>query len=917
MGVVLVVEPDAAQAELLLRVLRKRVRAEAILVTSTTAAIEQIDRGTPALILVSALLAPRDEDRLMAHLRSLEDADHLQTLTIPRLAVPGPKSAETSTLGRFRKKKAAAPVRAGCDPELFAQEISAQLARAAEIQKHPAARRIRVVQEPVVSSDELETVEPPPVFSEQSHGEPAPDFSSVWLEADPPDNVVTVVNVVTVDTVDTVDAAVEPEPELEPVTVLAAVEVTEDADDQLARLALRFGLEVEPAESGAAGATGASGALDAAPHLSQQVPVHVAVHEVAVSEAPDDYLARLARRFGFGAAAHVDATPSIPEPPPVEIQAVLDVPEAPDDRLARLARRFGFDSFERSVHLQVDPPLPPADPTDLQAEIDKADSAERLAAHVAAVEAEATLAAELERVRAEGEARRLSELARLQAEADIVRDAAIVETRAAAEREAREALASELTRVRSEAEGVFAADLARVRAEVEEKLSAQVEAAETRLAVAEQARNAAEAAAAAALEAEVARVRVEAETRLQSELERIRTEAEAARMAELSHAKHATQQIREAAAREARDARASAEAAAQQTLDAEMARVRAQADSFLQAEVARVRAEAQEHKAVELQELRAQMAEIRDTAARTAAEQSVDYYKIWQPPPVGVEVPQPASAAVVEATPAPPERHIPWVKWALPTAACLLVMVNNGAVIDTFASFIGPSPRRTPPPAHVVEPVAPQFVKEKTTGALKVASTPTGARLLVDGRSYGATPLTIPSLEAGVHTLVLRTGAGSVTRRVTVKAGQTAVASEAIFSGWLAVYSSLPMTISLNGKPASAGAEGRILTPPGSYEVSLVNDRFNYHGTKTLEVRPGEVTAYTVSLPSATVRFVAPEGAEITVDGESAGKTPHTDVSMPIGTHEITATLPDAGKRTATIAVRYGEITEARFDFTR
>ena len=77
MSVVLVLEPDGAQAEQLLRVLRKRVRAEAILVKSTAAAIEVIDNQTPDLILLTALLSPRDEDRLMGHLRSLEGAAHL------------------------------------------------------------------------------------------------------------------------------------------------------------------------------------------------------------------------------------------------------------------------------------------------------------------------------------------------------------------------------------------------------------------------------------------------------------------------------------------------------------------------------------------------------------------------------------------------------------------------------------------------------------------------------------------------------------------------------------------------------------------------------------------------------------------------------------------------------------------------
>jgi hypothetical protein len=198
-----------------------------------------------------------------------------------------------------------------------------------------------------------------------------------------------------------------------------------------------------------------------------------------------------------------------------------------------------------------------------------------------------------------------------------------------------------------------------------------------------------------------------------------------------------------------------------------------------------------------------------------------------------------------------------------------------------------------------------------------VESTPVGAQLLVDGRSYGATPLTVPDLKPGVHTIVLRTSAGSVTRRITVRAGQTAIASEAIFSGWLAIFSPIPLDVSLNGKLAPLAEDGRIMTAPGSYTVQLASERFTYHATETLEVRPGEVTAYTVSIPSAAVHVDAPDGAEIKVDGNAAGRTPAADLSIPIGTHEITLTHPDLGERTATITVRYGETTQAKLEFAR
>src|ERR1700674_4222491 len=86
MSVVLVVEPDSSQAEKLRRAVRGRLDAELLLVSTTAGAITAMDRAVPDLVLISALLSPRDEDALFAHMRSLDGASHLQTLTIPQLS---------------------------------------------------------------------------------------------------------------------------------------------------------------------------------------------------------------------------------------------------------------------------------------------------------------------------------------------------------------------------------------------------------------------------------------------------------------------------------------------------------------------------------------------------------------------------------------------------------------------------------------------------------------------------------------------------------------------------------------------------------------------------------------------------------------------------------------------------------------
>ena len=198
---------------------------------------------------------------------------------------------------------------------------------------------------------------------------------------------------------------------------------------------------------------------------------------------------------------------------------------------------------------------------------------------------------------------------------------------------------------------------------------------------------------------------------------------------------------------------------------------------------------------------------------------------------------------------------------------------------------------------------------------MKVESTPDGAEAIVDGRRYGKTPVTIPDLEVGAHTLVLKSAAGTITRRITIKNNQTTLLSEAIFSGWLAIFSPIPITVVIDGKPVSLTEDGRVMTTPGKHVVELVSERFNYRVTETLDVRPGETTPHTLTLPMGSVRVTAPEGTEIKVDGAPASGAPAEGLSMSIGSHEISATHPSLGERRASVDVRHGDPTDVTLQF--
>jgi hypothetical protein len=132
---VLAIEPDLRQAAIVKRIVREKALAEIAVVDTRDAAIEAMRTCMPDVLLLSALLSPRDEDELIAHLKTLDNAGHLQTHTIPQLASslePGEERASRGLLSAFRRKKDPARLAAGCDPDLFADEIRVFLQRAAD-----------------------------------------------------------------------------------------------------------------------------------------------------------------------------------------------------------------------------------------------------------------------------------------------------------------------------------------------------------------------------------------------------------------------------------------------------------------------------------------------------------------------------------------------------------------------------------------------------------------------------------------------------------------------------------------------------------------------------------------------------------------------------------------------------------------
>jgi len=146
---ILAIQPDRVQSGALRHVLRRSANAEITVVDSMHAALSVIDSQLPDLILLHAFIPPADADDLVAYLRMLPDADHLQTIFIPLIETSSPCSRSLEGHGwcaRLRHYLLGGPQRPGtsvigCDPQVFAADVAGYLSRTHSIREEIEYRR--------------------------------------------------------------------------------------------------------------------------------------------------------------------------------------------------------------------------------------------------------------------------------------------------------------------------------------------------------------------------------------------------------------------------------------------------------------------------------------------------------------------------------------------------------------------------------------------------------------------------------------------------------------------------------------------------------------------------------------------------------------------------------------------------------
>lgn len=302
----------------------------------------------------------------------------------------------------------------------------------------------------------------------------------------------------------------------------------------------------------------------------------------------------------------------------------------------------------------------------------------------------------------------------------------------------------------------------------------------------------------------------------------------------------------------------------------------------------------------------------------TAPESSVSDFEFLPAPAAtpratAESIPSPAvlaAAIPLQSPDVPPDAAgsgAPWLepgtparRWLVPGAIAAALLVAAIAGGRYFWSALPAAPARTA--AVEPKPLAAVAAK-KGTGALRVSSTPPGAQVLLDGKPRGVTPLTLTDVSPGSHEVALQSDAGTVTRTVTVSANATAGLDEAIFSGFVTVYSPFEVTVSENGRVLRADDRHQIMLTAGMHELRLVNRALGYEVVRRVDVKPGDATNLQLTPDPSSLTVTASDAAEVWLDGTRVGDTPMNAVPVPIGVHEIVVKRAAGGERRFNVTI--------------
>jgi hypothetical protein len=302
----------------------------------------------------------------------------------------------------------------------------------------------------------------------------------------------------------------------------------------------------------------------------------------------------------------------------------------------------------------------------------------------------------------------------------------------------------------------------------------------------------------------------------------------------------------------------------------------------------------------------------------------------------------PAAVAAVPLVAAPPPRaSVSWVRqpaWWI-AALCAVLAIGEAGIITgriplrfgNRSSAVGTDARQGPQsasdarvggdpsgsrpnsaqsnlPLGTAPPVPSSSVNPTALSQLEVTSDPPGARVTVDDRVRGTTPVTV-SVSPGPHTVIVFDGTTTSKKTLDTLAGGTATflasfAPATVSAGWVSIRSPLELQVREGDSLLGATSADRLMMPSGRHVLTLSNADAGFQTTLTVVVDAGKTATSTIAIPNGSLSLNALPWASVTIDGQALpGTTPFANLQVPLGPHEIVWTHPQLGERRQTVIV--------------
>jgi hypothetical protein len=194
-------------------------------------------------------------------------------------------------------------------------------------------------------------------------------------------------------------------------------------------------------------------------------------------------------------------------------------------------------------------------------------------------------------------------------------------------------------------------------------------------------------------------------------------------------------------------------------------------------------------------------------------------------------------------------------------------------------------------------------------GQVSVVTDPPGARVAVDGKPRGTSPITLVDLTPAEHKVTVTSDTGSAERTVAVTAGGTASIMFSLpkvagpVGGWLSISAPFDVEVVEHEDVIGTSGTNRIMLAAGRHDITIINRSLGYEEPRRVEVTAGKTIAVRVDPPKVPVSVNARPWADVTLDGNSVGQTPLSNLSVAVGPHELVFRHPQFAERRQTIVV--------------